>query len=66
MSLYDEKLESLNIEYTKLDIHTKYGRTRILKTGNPNGKPIVLLHGFNAGAPLTLEAIKEIRNTFTL
>lgn len=66
MHLYEEKLESLNIEYTEIDIATQFGRTRIIKTGNPDGKQIVLFHGFNAGAPLTLEAIKELRGIYTL
>ena len=64
MALYDEKLEQLNIDYTNIDVETRFGRTRIIKTGNPNGKPIVLLHGYNAGAPLTLEAIKELRGSY--
>lgn len=66
MKLYDEKLKSLNIEYSEIDVETKFGRTRIIKTGNPNGKPVVLFHGFSAGAPLTLEAIVEIRDTYCL
>ena len=66
MKLYDEKLKSLNIDYTEIDIDTQFGRTRVVKTGNPNGKPIVLFHGFSAGAPLTLEAIMELRDTYTL
>lgn len=59
-------MKSLNIEYSEIDVETKFGRTRIVKTGNPNGKPIVLFHGFSAGAPLTLEAIVEIRDTYCL
>lgn len=66
LKLYDEKLKSLNIEYAEIDVDTKFGRTRIVKTGNTNGKPIVLFHGFSAGAPLTLEAIVEIRDSYCL
>ena len=66
MSLYDEKLSRLNIAYTELDIETQFGKTRVIKTGNSNGKPIVLFHGINAGAPLTLEAVKELRDDYQL
>ena len=66
MSLYDEKLSSLSIDYTELDIETQFGRTRVIKTGNPKGKPIVLFHGINAGAPLTLEAVIGLREDYQL
>ena len=66
MKLYDEKLASLNIEYREIDVDTQFGKTRIVNTGNPNGKPIVLFHGFSAGAPLTLEAIVELNDTYSL
>lgn len=64
MALYDEKLKGLNINYEELDIPTSFGNTRIIKTGNPAGKPIVLFHGFNAGAPITLEAVTGLLNDY--
>jgi pimeloyl-ACP methyl ester carboxylesterase len=66
MLLYDEKLSSLNIDYVELDIETQFGKTRVIKTGNSKGKPIILFHGINAGAPLTLEAVKELRDDYEL
>lgn len=66
MALYNEKLESLKIEYENIDVQTSFGNTRVIKTGNPDGKKIVLFHGINAGAPLTLEAVKELRSDFQL
>ncbi len=65
-NLYEEKLASLNIDYKELDVNTSFGRTRIIKTGNPKGKKIVLFHGYNAGAPLTLEAVKSLRKDYLL
>lgn len=64
MNLYDEKLNSLQIDYSNIDIDTKFGKTRVVKTGNSSGKKIVLFHGFNAGAPITLEAVKGILNEY--
>ena len=31
-----------------------------------NGKKVILFHGINAGAPLTLEAVKELRKDYLL
>ena len=66
LELYDEKLESIHIEYENIDIKTTYGNTRVIKTGYSKGKPIVLFHGINAGAPLTLEAVKTLGEDFLL
>ena len=66
MALYDEKLKSLQINYEEMDVTTRFGRTRVLKTGNSSGKPIVVFHGINAGAPLTLEALISLRDTYML
>jgi pimeloyl-ACP methyl ester carboxylesterase len=66
LSLYDEKLKSLDIPYQEIDVETSYGRTRIIKTGNKNGKKVVLFHGINAGAPVTLEAVKDLREDYLL
>ncbi len=66
LSLYDEKLQSLKIPYQEIDVNTSFGTTRIIKTGNENGKKIVLFHGINAGAPLTLEAVLDLRKRYLL
>lgn len=66
MSLYDEKLKNLGIDYQEIDVNTSFGRTRVIKTGVENGKKIVLFHGINAGSPLTLEAVKDLRNDYSL
>lgn len=57
MNLYDEKLKDLKINFKNIDIETDFGNTRVVKTGNPNGKQIVMFHGYNAGAPITLEPV---------
>lgn len=66
MKLYNEKLKSLKIDYTEIDIDTPYGRTRVVKTGNKDNKPIVMFHGFNAGSPITLEAVKDLNKEYCL
>ena len=66
MKLYDEKLQSLAIKYTEIDVPTKFGLTRVVKTGNPKGKQVILFHGINAGAPVTLEAVKGLIDDYAL
>lgn len=66
MQLYEEKLNSLNITYQELDVETSFGRTRIIQTGELLGPKIVLFHGINAGAPLTLEAVKELGDQYCI
>lgn len=66
LNLYHEKLSSLNIEYSTIDVTTAFGKTRVIKTGNEQGKTLVLFHGINAGSPLTLEAVKELRNDYLI
>jgi pimeloyl-ACP methyl ester carboxylesterase len=64
LALYDEKLNSLGIAYKEIDVNTSYGRTRVIKTGNEKGKVVVMFHGINAGSPLALEAVKELREKY--
>ena len=66
LSLYNEKLESLDIEYENIDVVTSFGRTRVVKTGNKDGNIVFLFHRINAGAPLTLEAVKELGKDYLL
>ncbi len=64
--LYYEKLNSLKIEYQEIDVNTKYGRTRVIKTGKSNGTKIIVFHGMNTGAPVALEAIKELTDSYNI
>ncbi len=64
--LYDEKLSSLNIPYQEMNIPTSYGNTHVIRTGNEDGKKVVIFHGINAGAPVALEAIKELGDDYDL
>ncbi len=65
-NLYDKKLKSLGFPLEEIDVQTSFGRTRVIKTGNEQGKKIILFHGIHAGAPLTLETVKELRKKYQL
>lgn len=64
--MYDEKLSSLNISYEEMNIATSYGNTHVIRTGNAGGKKVVVFHGINAGAPVALEAVKELGDHYDL
>ncbi|MDW7692206.1 alpha/beta hydrolase [Flammeovirgaceae bacterium SG7u.111] len=66
MKLYEEKLASLNLDYTETDVPTQFGNTRVITAGNPKRGKLVLFHGINAGAPLTLEAVQGLSADFQL
>ena len=62
--LYNSKMKSLNIEFEELNIATKFGMTRVLKTGNENNPPLVIVHGSNACAPISLETYPNLHRHF--
>ena len=64
IELYDEKLSSLQTPYETIDVQTSFGKTRVTKMGNPQGEPILLFHGYNAGGPLTLEAVLPLTEKY--
>lgn len=66
MKLYDQKLKSLQIQYSNIDVDTSFGKTRVVKTGNETKEKIVMFHGYNAGAPLTLEPILGILDKYCI
>lgn len=55
LSLYDQKLSSLNISYQSKYVATRYGATHVIVTGKSTHPPLVLVHGSNACAPIALE-----------
>ena len=64
LSLYDQKLKELNIVYESLYIDTSYGKTHILKTGDPSNPPLLLVHGSNACAPIALECYPNLSSKY--
>lgn len=64
LSLYYSKLNALNIEHQILNIETSFGNTNIIATGNKNNLPLVLVHGSNGCAPVSLEAFGKLSDKF--
>jgi pimeloyl-ACP methyl ester carboxylesterase len=55
LSLYNQKLEDLNINYTYHEVETSFGKTNVIITGDATKPPILIVHGSNGCAPIALE-----------
>jgi pimeloyl-ACP methyl ester carboxylesterase len=55
LSLYDQKLKGLEIDYQYKTVETSFGKTNVIITGDASKPPIVLVHGSNGCAPIALE-----------
>jgi pimeloyl-ACP methyl ester carboxylesterase len=64
LSLYDKKLSELNIDYQYKTIDTSYGKTNIIVTGAPENPPLIIIHGSNACAPISLETYPNLSTQF--
>ena len=66
MRLYDEKLTACNMEYESVYVDTTAGKTHVIVSGAAQLPPLVVFHGINAGAPLALEAIQHLNQSYRL
>ena len=54
LTLYDAQLQRLKYSWSDLYVDTRFGRTHIIKTGDPDGIPLLLFHGGNSTSAYTL------------
>jgi len=66
LSLYNEMLESLQIDYEYITIQTEFGKTNIIATGDPDNPPIILVHGSNGCAPIALETYATLHKKYRI
>jgi len=64
ITLYNQKLNELNIEYSEKLLVTKFGATNIIITGNTKNPPLLLIHGTGGCAPLILESFPNLSTTY--
>jgi len=64
--LYDKQVSALNIDFEDIYVDTRSGKTHLLKTGDPNGKPILLFHGGNSTTPYYLRDFLYLRNEYLI
>lgn len=64
LSLYDQKLEELKIDFEYLNVETSFGKTNIIATGDSSNPPIIIIHGSNGCAPIALETYPNLSKRF--
>lgn len=64
LDLYDQKLEELDIAYESIYLETTFGRTHVLRTGDPSLPPLLLIHGSNGCAPIALECYPNLSSKY--
>ncbi|MOA46884.1 Carboxylesterase YbfK [compost metagenome] len=51
---YDAYLKMLEINFERVNVNTRFGKTHTLVTGPENGKPLFIFQGGNCINPMTL------------
>jgi len=64
LNLYDKKLSDLNIDYQYKIIDTSFGKTNIIITGKASNPPLIIIHGSNGCAPISLETYPNLSTQF--
>ena len=64
LTLYQTKLESLNIDYTEQDVDTQFGSSHVIITGDASKPPLILVHGSNGCAPIALDVYPNLAKNY--
>jgi len=64
INLYHKKLKELNIDYNFVKVNTSFGMTNVIKAGEANKPPLVLVHGANGCAPIALEVYPNLTKKY--
>lgn len=64
ISLYNQKLKELNIEYLEKLVETKFGVTNVIITGDTKNPPLVLIHGTGGCAPQILDSFPNLTSKY--
>ncbi|ASO06725.1 alpha/beta fold hydrolase [Arenibacter algicola] len=60
ITLYNQKLNELNIEFSEKSVETKFGVTNVITTGDTKNPPLVLIHGTGGCAPQILDSFPNL------
>jgi len=66
LALYNSQLHCLQHDWSDMWIDTKFGRTHLIRTGNPNGIPLLVFHGGNATTAYMLLTCDFLMNDFLI
>ncbi len=66
LEFYNQKLNSLQIDYTEKVINTSFGKTNIIISGNSSNPPMLIIHGSNGSAPIAIETYAGLETNFQI
>ncbi len=66
LSLYDAQLRRLRHTYSEIWLDTSFGKTHIIKTGAPDGIPLLVFHGGNATTAYNLLSCDFLMDDFLI
>jgi pimeloyl-ACP methyl ester carboxylesterase len=64
LSLYNQKLNELNIDYLEKLLETQFGVTNVIITGDTKNPPLVLIHGTGGCAPQILDSFPNLASKY--
>jgi len=64
LKLYDTQLKKLDYSYKDVYVHTRFGRTHIIETGNLSGEPLLVFHGGNSTTAYNLLMYRFLLKNF--
>jgi len=64
LTLYNQKLEELNIVYKSTYVDTSFGKTHLIITGDASNPSLILVHGSNGCAPIALESYPNLSSKY--
>lgn len=64
ITLYNQKLNDLHIEYSDKIVETTFGATNVIITGDIKNPPLVLIHGTGGCAPQILDSFPNISSKY--
>ena len=66
VSLKNEKLKHLKINYSDREVDTSFGKTNLIITGDASKPSLLLVHGSNGCAPIALETYAGLESQFQI
>lgn len=64
LTLYNKKLEGLNLSYSNKVVSTSFGKTYIIVVGDATKPPLFIVHGSNGCAPISLETYPNLHKKY--
>lgn len=64
IKLYEDKLGSLGITCTSKTVNTSFGATHVLVSGDSRHPPLIIVHGSNGCAPISLQTYPNLSKHF--